>query len=99
MFRGEPPRIPVAARRGLSPEASGDATSAPPTVDVPQVYLEGAAEEYVPMLLARAAIPYTRKSLDVDHTERVALLTEIASGDPVWDAAEALDELDRKSGG
>jgi hypothetical protein len=75
--------------RPPAPEASG----APPPVDVPQVFLAGdAPEEYVPKLLVRAEIPYVRKSLDVDNTERVTLLAELADGEPQWDAAEPLAE-------
>ncbi len=66
--RARPARSPRRARR-------------PPSVDVPQVFLDGEpADEYVPMLLARAEVPFARKSLDLDHTERVTLLVEVAGG-------------------
>ena len=83
---------PAAAPSPLAAPPAPEASGAPPSVDVPQVYLAGEAEEYVPMLLARAEVPFTRKSLDIDHTERFTLLTEIAGGEPLWDAAEMLAE-------
>ncbi|OZC04559.1 ATP-binding protein [Rubricoccus marinus] len=94
MAAAAPEAAPVASphpQAPSAPEASG--ASGPPSVDVPQVYLAGSApDEYVPMLLARAEIPFERKSLDIEHTERVTLLTEIAGGEPQWNAAEMLTE-------
>ena len=83
-----PSTAPASVEDTSEAEASG-----PPSVDVPQVFLAGEpADRYVPMLLARAEVPYQRKSLDVDHTERFTVLIEVADGDPQWAAAEPLAE-------
>ncbi len=89
----QPLAAPATAAPTPEAEPAASGASGPPSVDVPQVYLEGdSPEEYVPMLLARAEITYERKSLNIDHTERVTLLTEIAGGEPQWNAAEPLAE-------
>ena len=49
----------------------------------------GPADVYVPQLLARAEVPYVRARPEVDHTERYALLAEVADA-PDWASAEAL---------
>jgi len=70
-----------------TPEA---ASSRPDLGDVPQIIVNGDAPDvYVPMLLARAEVPYTRASIDLKHTERYTLLTEV-DGAPDWSAADAL---------
>jgi hypothetical protein len=43
------------------------------------------------MLLARAEVPYSRASIDLTHTERITLLTEV-DGAPDWSAADTLAE-------
>ncbi|MEM1055870.1 MAG: DUF87 domain-containing protein [Bacteroidota bacterium] len=81
------------AHAAESAPATTEAASAPPSTDVPQVFLEGSdVDEYVPMLLARAEVPFNRKSPPVDHVERTTLLTEIVDGQPQWDAADPLAE-------
>ena len=66
------------------------ASSRPDLGDVPQIIVDGDAPDvYVPMLLARAEVPYSRASIDLKHTARYTLLTEV-DGDPDWSAADAL---------
>ena len=60
-----------------------------PALDVPQVVLEGEAERYVPMLLARVEVPFQRARPKIDHTERYTLLAEV-DGAPDWDSADVL---------
>ncbi|GAB5537237.1 MAG: ATP-binding protein [Rubricoccaceae bacterium] len=75
-----------------APSASSTAAtnSRPDLSDVPQVIVEGDAPDvYVPMLLARAEVPYRRSSIDLDHTARYTLLTEV-DGAPDWSAADVL---------
>ena len=68
------------------------ASSRPDLGSVPQIVVDGDAPDvYVPMLLARAEVPYTRASIDLDHTERYTLLTEV-DGTPDWSAADVLAE-------
>ncbi|MEM6286547.1 MAG: DUF87 domain-containing protein [Bacteroidota bacterium] len=70
-----------------APEADGER----PDLDVPQVVLDGAADVYVPMLLARAEVPYRRADPKVDHTERFTLLAEV-HGTPDWSSADVLPD-------
>ena len=94
-----PTEAAPASAAGSAPRVSPEAASgAPPSVGsllggVPQVFLAGRTPDaYVPRLLVRAEVPYERKSLGIDHTDRVTLLCEIAGGQPQWDAAEPLAE-------
>ena len=76
-----------------APEASGEAADAarPELPGVAQVVLAGDAPDvYVPMLLARAEVPFSRKRPPVDHTMRLALLAE-TEGEPDWHSADVLD--------
>lgn len=62
----------------------------PDLSDVPQVVLGGGpADVYVPLLLARVEVPFSRKKPEVAHTERHVLLAEVADA-PDWASAEAL---------
>ena len=78
---------PLPASSTDDPQRAGER----PDLDVPQVVLDGDAPDvYVPMLLARAEVPYTRAAIDLDHTARYTFLTEV-HGEPDWSAAEVLD--------
>ena len=84
---------PAAAPARSGPPAAG---GPPPLAGVPQVFLAAAGAPagpltYVPHVLARAEVPFVRKSLGVDATVAHALLAEISDGEPVWNAADALD--------
>ena len=80
--------VPPAPAASAAPRRAGER----PALDVPQVVLEGDAPDvYVPMLLARAEVPYARASIDLDHTARYAFLTEV-DGDPDWSAADVLPD-------
>jgi hypothetical protein len=84
---------PQAAAPAAVPVAVAE-SAAPPAVSLPQVFLSaaGPVERYVPMVLARIEIPYERKTLNLSHTARLTLLTEVSDGAPVWNAAERLAE-------
>ena len=74
----EPPDEPTEAGRPTLP-------------DVPQVVLAGdGADVYVPMLLARAEVPFSRTHPPVDHTARHVLLAEVGDA-PDWSAADVLN--------
>ena len=75
-----------------APEASGETAGARPDLpSVPQTILAGDAPDvYVPMLLARAEVPFKRSRPPVEHTERLTLLAE-TEGEPDWHAADVLD--------
>ncbi|MEM6327871.1 MAG: ATP-binding protein, partial [Bacteroidota bacterium] len=75
--------VPAPAATGPSePATEAGGVSEPPQIDVPQVVLDGDADEYVPMLLARAEVPFERKRPPVDHTARHVLLAEVVDGAP-----------------
>ncbi|MGB3544042.1 ATP-binding protein [Rubrivirga sp.] len=62
-----------------------------PDLDVPQVVLEGDADVYVPMLLARAEVPFKRARPEIDHTETYVLLAEVRD-EPDWSSADLLGD-------
>ena len=75
-----------------SAEPAGPAEGARPDLpNVPQVVLDGPADVYVPQLLARVEVPFSRKRPEVEHTARHALLAEVADA-PDWASAEALPD-------
>ena len=84
------PTPPVAAGGGAENDGEGEADERS-DLDVPQVVLEGGADVYVPMLLARAEVTYSRARPPVDHAARVTLLAEV-NGDPDWSSADALPD-------
>lgn len=62
---------------------------------IPQVFLttsEGTPDTYLPMILARAEVPYSRSSIDLDCTKRFTLLAEVASDTPDWHSADVMAE-------
>ena len=64
----------------------------PDLPEVPQVILDGGTPDvYVPMLLARAEVPYRRARPEVDHTERYTLLAEVDRA-PDWSSADVLPD-------
>lgn len=91
---------PVPAAEALAPAPSepepadeattSESASGPPETTIPQVTLAGDADTYVPMLLARAEVPFERKRPPVDHTERHVLLAELVDGEPQWNSADDL---------
>ena len=87
----EPPAAPSASAPA-APTAPADDGQRPALPDVPQVVLAGEAPDvYVPHLLARAEVPFSRTRPPVEHTARHVLLAEVDDA-PDWDGAEVLDE-------
>ena len=93
----EPHRAPAPSAAAPPPSPSAppagraDAGARPDLPGVPEIVLDGQADVYQPMLLARAEVPYRRSRPPVDHTARFTLLADIADA-PDWDSADALPD-------
>ncbi|MCH8031183.1 MAG: ATP-binding protein, partial [Bacteroidetes bacterium] len=73
------------------------AASGPPVLPgtIPQVFVAssgGTVDTYLPMMLARAEVPYSRSSIKLNHRANFTFLAEVATNAPDWHSADVLDE-------
>lgn len=80
-----------------APSGAPAPTSAPslPSLPgtIPQVFVAssgGAADTYLPMMLARAEVLYSRSSINLVHRADYTFLAEVAGGMPDWHGADML---------
>lgn len=73
------------------------AASGPPVLPgtIPQVFVAssgGSVDTYLPMMLARAEVPYNRSSINLGHRANYTFLAEVATEAPDWHSADVLEE-------
>ncbi len=62
---------------------------------IPQVFVaagSSAVDTYLPMMLARAEVPYSRSSISLDHRANYTFLAEVSGETPDWHSADTLNE-------
>ncbi|MCH7975060.1 MAG: DUF87 domain-containing protein [Bacteroidetes bacterium] len=85
------------ATEALAEAPAPAAASSPPVLPgtIPQVFVAssgGSVDTYLPMMLARAEVPYSRSSIKLNHRANYTFLAEVATDAPDWHSADVLDE-------
>ncbi|MCH8030396.1 MAG: hypothetical protein IIB09_01065, partial [Bacteroidetes bacterium] len=53
----------------------------------------GTVDTYLPLMLARAEVPYNRSSINLHHRANYVFLAEVATDAPDWHSADVLEDL------